>query len=202
MSTFGTLKLTFWQLNATLHQADPETLSKAVQDFGGRMIKLSKQHVIRHLDANDFDEVADALLPKVSNQFLDKALARRFETIPARQLVNSLARAERLGYDVQDIVEQTQGAEHVIPSLQAITVPPVLSHTLPSQPLQPPPPQPSVKPTGSDRAFISIDPSRKAQPGPNGSVFCGQCGWPCTAQEALDYVCFSLPSPSLAFGPF
>lgn len=55
----------------------------------------------------------------MSNEFLDKALQRRLKTISARRLVNALAKAERLGYDVQDIVEERENSrpEHVIPSI-------------------------------------------------------------------------------------
>ncbi|KAM5355960.1 hypothetical protein ACJ41O_002606 [Fusarium nematophilum] len=115
-------------LNATMHQASPETLSRAVQEFGGKLAQTSKRELMMHLNANDFDELTDMILARVSTQFLDKALARRLETIPARQLVNALARAERLGYDVQDIV-QDQGGEHVIPSMHSLAIPPNLPPT-------------------------------------------------------------------------
>lgn len=148
------------------------------------MIKESKQHVIKHLNAQDFDEVAEILLLRVSNNFLDKALARRLETIPARQLVNSLARAERLGYDLQDLVEEKHGAEHVIPSLPPMKLAP----SVPSQPIPsttaPHPPNPTPM------TFISQQPGQQSTEGPHGSVRCVACLWPCSAQEALDYVCF------------
>ncbi|KAK7420467.1 hypothetical protein QQZ08_010383 [Neonectria magnoliae] len=176
------------------------------------MVKVSKQHIVHHLSAEDFDEVADSLLNKVSSSFLDKALARRFETIPARQLVNALARAERLGYDVQDIVEDKHGGEHVIPSLHSLVVP-----TVSSQPIQPSPAYSSSAPSAPGTAHQAtpaptIPQSQTAQqntapssapvpssPAPDGVVYC-DCGWPCSSIKALQYhekksACYkSLPS--------
>ncbi|KPM43867.1 hypothetical protein AK830_g2722 [Neonectria ditissima] len=176
--------------NATIHQASAETLKRAVKDFGANMIKVSKEHVVEHLSAEDLDEVADSLLNKVSSGFLDKALARRFETIPARQLVNALARAERLGYDIQDIVEDKHGGEHVIPSLHSLVVPSVpsqpklapataMQETPVPVPILPRGPQPQPN-TGPSSARLP------SSPAPAGVVYC-QCGWPCSSVKALQY---------------
>ncbi|WZH39872.1 uncharacterized protein QYS62_000798 [Fusarium acuminatum] len=105
-------------LNATMHQATPETIAKAVKEFGAGLVQKSKRELIGHLSMSDLDELADLILPRASSEFLDRALARRLETIPARQLVNALARAERLGYDVHDIVHEHN--ERVIPTLQSM----------------------------------------------------------------------------------
>ncbi|POR31784.1 Uncharacterized protein TPAR_08014 [Tolypocladium paradoxum] len=128
--------------NATFHQASPSTLDRAVRDFGQKMVRSSKQNIIGHLTRQDFDELADMIYARVSNAFLDKGMARRLETIRARPLVNALARAERLGYDVRDIVEEkitANGVEHVVPSLQPM---PGLAHPSQPVPLQPVPLQP------------------------------------------------------------
>lgn len=163
------------------------------------MIRVAKEAVIQHLTMEDFDAMADLLLTKVGHTFLDKALARRLETIPARQLVNALARAERLGYDVQDIIEEGQGGgEHVIPSLHSLAIPPqpVPSHRVPSQahppPVHPPPPhQPVHQPPASAQNVESVaeNDARYApvRNGPGKVMFC-QCGWPCSSSEALEYV--------------
>ncbi|KIL95162.1 hypothetical protein FAVG1_02094 [Fusarium avenaceum] len=105
-------------LNATMHQASPETVAKAVKEFGAGLVQKSKRELISHLGMSDLDELVDLILPRASPEFLDRALARRLETIPARQLVNALARAERLGYDVHDIVHEHN--ERVIPTLQSM----------------------------------------------------------------------------------
>ncbi|KAG4284953.1 hypothetical protein FPRO04_05335 [Fusarium proliferatum] len=179
-------------LNATMHQASPETIAKAVQEFGANLVQKSKRELLGHLNASDFDELADLILPLVSTQFLDRALARRLETIPARQLVNSLARAERLGYDAKDIVQEH--SEHVIPSLHSLPVQPqpqptgplanttlsTTQHHTPYVASQTPPPpmQYGNKPATQTRA--------KTSPELAGIVWC-KCGWPCASQAALDY---------------
>ncbi|KAF9769413.1 hypothetical protein IL306_013172 [Fusarium sp. DS 682] len=183
-------------LNATMHRASSQTIAKAVQEFGAGLVQKSKRELLGHLNAGDFDELADLILPRVSTQFLDKALARRLETIPARQLVNALARAERLGYDVKDIVQEHN--EQVIPSL----------HSLPVQPQ--PQPQPTGPLTNTALSMRHYHPppvaSQQAPPppiqysngpsaqtpkindplDPPGLVWC-DCGWPCASQAALDY---------------
>ncbi|RSL46742.1 hypothetical protein CEP53_010217 [Fusarium sp. AF-6] len=176
-------------LNATMHQASPETLSRAVRGFGQKLVKTSKRELMEHLSPDDFDELVDLILPRVGNQFLDKALARRLETIPARHLVNALARAERLGYDVQDIVQEQNG-EHVIPSLHSLSLPPgsqpvptmVVKQCQPTPPLPQQPPQ-VMLPTQS-MAPMAVP---QALPRPPTLVCCQQCSWPCTSNEALDY---------------
>lgn len=146
------------------------------------MVKAAKPHVIKHLNAEDFDQVADILLPRVSKGFLDKALARRMETIPARQLVNALARAERLGYDVQDIVEEKHGTEHVIPSMSSMPQCNPVPVPIPVRPSQVRPGQPP----GPPRPILPNAPGPVAVP--SDSTPCPTCYWPCSAQEALDYV--------------
>ncbi|KAH7171075.1 hypothetical protein EDB81DRAFT_189300 [Dactylonectria macrodidyma] len=177
-------------LNATLHQANDDTLIRAVKDFGSKMVKVSKPQIVRHLSADDFDEIADLVLSKVSPSFLDKAIARRFETIPARQLVNALARAERLGYDVQDLVQE----EHVIPSLHALVVPSIPSQPIPPR-VAPSPLTESQATTQKSESKVPLPvqpPSQPAQPTqpyesrPSGIVHCS-CGWPCSSTKAQEY---------------
>ncbi|KAF7543613.1 hypothetical protein G7046_g9966 [Stylonectria norvegica] len=179
-------------LNATMHQGSAETLSRAVQDFGQKMIKESKHHVMRHLSAEDLDEVASLLLVKVSNNFLDKALARRFETIPAQQLVNALARAERLGYEPQDIVEDKEhGAEYVIPSLHPIgsrsTVRPTPSQSQPQQQPQSRQAPSMSQPIQARQSMQHVNVNSIGSVAANGQCYCSSCGWPCTSPEALEY---------------
>ncbi|KAF5544129.1 hypothetical protein FMEXI_6765 [Fusarium mexicanum] len=179
-------------LNATMHQASPETIAKGVQEFGANLVQKSKRELLGHLNASDFDELADLILPRVSTQFLDRALARRLETIPARQLVNALARAERLGYDVKDIVQEHN--EHVIPSLHSLPVQPQpqpmgpLTNTTLSAAQYSTPPVASQTPPSSMQygnkpaAQTPAKSSRELAP----IAWC-KCGWPCASQAALDY---------------
>ncbi|KID66761.1 hypothetical protein MAN_05042, partial [Metarhizium hybridum] len=105
--------------NTAIHKAHKPTLTQAIADFGSRLVQTSKSQLISHFTAEDLDEVADDILSKAGTNFLDQALARRLETIRARSLVNALAKAERLGYDVKDAVEERKdGTEHVIPYMK------------------------------------------------------------------------------------
>ncbi|KAM0336071.1 hypothetical protein ACHAPQ_004487 [Fusarium lateritium] len=179
-------------LNATMHQASPETVAKDVKEFGAGLVQKSKRELVGHLSTSDLDELVDSILPRASPQFLDRALARRLETIPARQLVNALARAERLGYDVHDIVQEHN--EHVIPSLQSMptqsTPLPPANQALRVQHYQPRPvPTQHASPTVPNQgalASTSYAPQMALPPGPPGLVWC-RCGWPCSSKESLEY---------------
>lgn len=78
------------------------------------MVRESKHELMGHFRIEDFDDVADLIINKFSDDFLDKCLAKRLRTIEAKPLINALAKAERLGYEPGDIVEGDQH-EHVIP---------------------------------------------------------------------------------------
>ncbi|KAI6785620.1 uncharacterized protein J7T54_005954 [Emericellopsis cladophorae] len=97
---------TAFMLNAILHQASEATLRTAVKDFGAKMVQTSKTAIFQHMTTRDIDELADQILSKASPAFLDKAVAQRLETATARNLVNALATAERLGYTIDDYVEE------------------------------------------------------------------------------------------------
>lgn len=115
-----------------MHRSDTVTLQRACRDFGQRLVADAKSELMGLMNRADFDAVADQIISKVSTSFLDKALAARLPTIEARHLVNALARAERLGYDADDVVEN----EHVIPT------------AAPAQTAAPPRPMAPNKPAG------------------------------------------------------
>ncbi|KAK2001014.1 hypothetical protein LX36DRAFT_653843 [Colletotrichum falcatum] len=104
---------TAFVMNVTMHCADDGIIQRAIRDFGTRIVQAGKHDLVGLMSQSDLDEVADKIISKASNTFLDKALVARLPTIDARRLVNALARAERLGYDANDIVKN----ERVIPSL-------------------------------------------------------------------------------------
>ncbi|CCF47833.1 hypothetical protein CH063_16057, partial [Colletotrichum higginsianum] len=101
-------------MNVAMHGADTKIIQRNLRAFGSKIILAGKHELIDWMSQADLDEVADKIIAKASNTFLDKALVVRLRTIEARRLVNALARADRLGYNADDIVEN----EHVIPSLQ------------------------------------------------------------------------------------
>ncbi len=85
------------------------------------MVSIGKEEIVQHFTAADIDSVAEILLSKASTRFLDMALDTRLRTIEAKPLINALARAERLGYEPGDILEEDQqhGLERVIPQPEA-----------------------------------------------------------------------------------
>ncbi|KAL2259334.1 hypothetical protein VTK26DRAFT_7040 [Humicola hyalothermophila] len=101
-------------LNASIHHASPLVTRRAVCDFGRKMVSESKHELIQHFTTADLDEVADLIISKASDSFLDKCLEKRLLTIEAKPLINALAKAERLGYDSSDIIQDAHN-ERVIP---------------------------------------------------------------------------------------
>lgn len=179
-------------LNATMHQASPETVGNAVKEFGANLVQNAKHELVGHLSSTDIDELADSIISRASPDFLDRVLARRLETVSARQLVNALARAERLGYNVRDIVREHD--EQVIPSMHSVltssTIPPGndtmrMKHyqpqPIPSQQLQQPQPQPFARAPPPKVSSLDDLPM-----GPPEIVWCN-CGWPCASETALNY---------------
>ncbi|KAJ9138336.1 Zinc finger, C2H2 [Pleurostoma richardsiae] len=102
-------------MNATIHHASPSIFQRAIRDFGRTMVRASAQEIVQHFSKADLDNVAEVILANASDQFLDRALAHRLRTIEAKPLINALARAERLGYEPSDIVEDDHQHERVIP---------------------------------------------------------------------------------------
>ncbi|KAL5614499.1 uncharacterized protein BROUX77_000336 [Berkeleyomyces rouxiae] len=93
-------------LSAVQDYARPSVLG-----FGQKMVKICINEIAQHLDAEIIDGVADQILRKASPTFLDKAMAERLKTIESRDLLNMLARAERLGYTADDILDDNTEEE-------------------------------------------------------------------------------------------
>ncbi|KAK3294615.1 uncharacterized protein B0H64DRAFT_443678 [Chaetomium fimeti] len=129
-------------LNASIHHALPSITQRAVRDFGGKMVEESKEDVIRHFTTEALDEVADLIIEKASDGFLDKCLAKRLRTIEAKPLVNALAAAERLGYESSDMIQDEQH-ERVIPQ-EAYPGAAAAASTRPAPPSQPSPAYPEA----------------------------------------------------------
>ncbi|OTB08735.1 hypothetical protein M426DRAFT_160647 [Hypoxylon sp. CI-4A] len=114
------------------------------------MVAEAKHEIIAHLTPLDMDELADEILDRVSEHFLDRALERRLRTIEARSLINALARAERLGYENSDIVGDQKSAFNPAPAPFNPAPHPIPPNTAPQpqhmtnlpQPVRAPPPPP------------------------------------------------------------
>ncbi|ROW15281.1 hypothetical protein VPNG_03007 [Cytospora leucostoma] len=115
-------------LNASIHHATPAAIRRGVRDFGQAMTVAAKYEIIDHMTTADLDQLADRILAKASNSFLDKALQLRIKTIEAVPLINALARAERLGYESSDVVEEKG------PAAPAAGAKPLQQHTMPGAP--------------------------------------------------------------------
>ncbi|UKZ92703.1 uncharacterized protein TrAFT101_007644 [Trichoderma asperellum] len=190
-------------MNATITCSSPAALSRALFDSGNRIVKTSGREIAKQFGSEDLDHVADLFGPKLSAQFQDRVMAARLETIGAQDLINALARAERLGYHVNDIVQKKPGpgGETVIPSMSA--VPPMPPHRVGAPPpamtpyqAQRPPQQP--QPYGSQilktnrmshqAAQVSSQTPKRFTPGlPSWVVQCRLCNRPCSSEDALVY---------------
>ncbi|KAI1470185.1 uncharacterized protein F4812DRAFT_457577 [Daldinia caldariorum] len=96
-------------LNAVIHHSNGVIIRRSIKDFGAKMVSESKHEIVSHFSTADLNELADGILEKASDYFLDLALERRLRTIDARSLINALARAERLGYENSDILDDRRG---------------------------------------------------------------------------------------------
>ncbi|KAI1485948.1 hypothetical protein F5X96DRAFT_682414 [Biscogniauxia mediterranea] len=137
-------------LNAVIHHANGVIVRRAIKDFGSKMVTEAKQEIISHFKSRDIDDITDAILERCSDAFLDKAMEKRLKTVDARSLINALARAERLGYENSDVIEDYK--EKVVTAKPAPVSAPVPPHlAIPTynhvrQPAPPPPPPSSASP--------------------------------------------------------
>lgn len=99
-----------------------------MRDFGKTLINNAKTAIVEQMTTHDVDQLADLILSKASIAFYDKCLEKRLKTIDAKRLINALARAERLGYEISDVQEEEE--EDNTPALQAQGLPPQTSSLL------------------------------------------------------------------------
>ncbi|CAI4217114.1 unnamed protein product [Parascedosporium putredinis] len=92
-------------LNATLDRVSHETAKASMAVLGTRLMRMAGEELIRSAESDLLGRMEDIIVAKAPDSLLDKAMRRRLETIDARPLLNMLARAERLGYDSGDIIE-------------------------------------------------------------------------------------------------
>lgn len=175
-------------LNASIHHASGPIARRAVKDFGSKMVAATKVELLQHFTAKDLDEVADLILDKASEAFFDKALERRLSTIDARSLINALARAERLGYEDNDTLDEKPGPPPSTGAPAGLDLP----YEQPVQNAQPSPPV----------AGFSQHPNPVAASMTGGAMQCSLCWRKFKAYSAFDYhtkkrIC-TKPAPSAA----
>lgn len=192
------------QLNACMFHASHDVARTAIREFGRNMVKVAKFDIMDHMNTADLDQLSDMILTKASDWFLDRALEKRLHTIDGRHLVNALARAERLGYEAADVVEEKPdgaGPERVIPGVAAVESRrpgPVLSRMPTHSPMPTsalPPARPLGAPMpGSVMPDSVIQERPLSQPPPsstqwiNGLAACGHCDRTFKADSAFQHV--------------
>lgn len=119
------------QLNIILTTSNDDVIGKTVKQLAHIIAPGAAKHLVPYFSTVDFDSTATQILDRCSDKFLDNALERRLKTISARELINALAKAERLGYEHGDILDEN--LERIIGGIPG--APPAL----PSQPLPQPP---------------------------------------------------------------
>ncbi|QSZ28896.1 hypothetical protein DSL72_003402 [Monilinia vaccinii-corymbosi] len=103
-------------LRAGLKNANPNSLSRVFKDSSVMKETLveaisSKQPVVaKVLKSASANQISDLVPSKI----LDQALAERLKNVPAKTLIRWLAEADRLGYSLDDILDETD--ETVIPN--------------------------------------------------------------------------------------
>jgi hypothetical protein len=106
-------------LRAGFKNANPTVTEKVLQDksfFKERVLDIAsrKPAVIEKVVTN---VTAAQLLHDCPQRVLDEALAERLKTVSAKQLISWLARADRLGYKMDDIIDEDD--ESVIPRAES-----------------------------------------------------------------------------------
>lgn len=92
-------------LNASVHHISQDAVQRSIRDFGAPLVAKAKHQIVDIMSPADLDKLADRILAKATNNFLDKAVDKRLKTMESQRLVNALARSERLGYDLDDITD-------------------------------------------------------------------------------------------------
>ncbi|RYP62321.1 hypothetical protein DL769_007340 [Monosporascus sp. CRB-8-3] len=165
-------------LNAVIHHANGAIIRRAIKEFGGKMVSDSKNEIIEQFKSNDLDEVSDLILSRCSNYFLDKAMEKRLKTIDARSLINALARAERLGYENSDVLDDQR--EKVMPTVPSMNQGQHISNMPPQHP------RPIAQATPGSRVA---------------DLQCRMCWRKFTSNAPYEYVCTKPPPNSNGF-PF
>lgn len=156
-----------------------------MRDFGRTMISSAKAEIVDAMTPADIDAVASRLLSKASDSFLDAALELRLKSIDAKRLINALARAERLGYEPSDVVDEEDdpAASHPPvyhePVMPSPAPQPPSAQSAPRQQRSQPAPQPTPQPA----------PQPALQPGSSAAplMFCDLCFRKFVHQSAFEH---------------
>lgn len=192
----------YFILSVIMREATSDMLRTFIKEFGARIARECSTEIASNWSAAEIDDLAPYILPRCGSAFLDKALETRFRTIPAQSLVNYLARAQRLGYEESDIVENPS-----IPQIVADSNEPPRSqqsgHAEAKEPTTAPTPRMSVAassgappsqasstsgaalPRLKFPSVISSVPTLRMEATSMGIVYCQHCDRPCSGKAAL-----------------
>lgn len=137
-------------MNLVTHTCSAASAKIAISKFGKKFVNHAKVEIMSQFTPAMLAEIEDLVVEKAPDSLLDKAMAKRLVTIPARSLLNMLGRAERLGYDESDIIDENPGqpSKPAAPSVQGVPNGYMSGSTgQPAPQAQPQPrPQPSPQP--------------------------------------------------------
>lgn len=159
------------QLNASIHHASPSAIKRGMRDFGKAFIAAAKTQIIEQMTTVDIDQVADLILSKASVAFYDKAFEARLKTIESRKLINALCRAERLGYEPEDVEDDDDQSGRANPSHAQAN----------------PKPQPQTASVPSPAPMMAAATARGNTPTAASHLHCGICFRRFAAQSAFDH---------------
>ncbi|KAF7854190.1 hypothetical protein EAF04_010487 [Stromatinia cepivora] len=104
-------------LRAGLKNANPNVLARIIKDAGVmkeafvEVVSAKQPIVAKVLKTASANQLADLVPSKV----LDQALSERLKSVPAKTLIRWLAEADRLGYSLDDILDEND--ETVVPHI-------------------------------------------------------------------------------------
>lgn len=192
----------YFILSVIMREASSDMLRTFIKEFGGRVARECSVEIASNWSAAEIDDLAPYILPRCGSAFLDRALETRFRTIPAQSLVNYLARAQRLGYEESDIVDNTTIPPMVVennapaqsqqpgrPETKEQTMAPTPRMSVPSS-SGPLPSQASaasgiVLPPIKSSSVIASVPTLREEATKLGVVYCQHCDRPCSGKAAL-----------------
>lgn len=128
-------------MNAALDRAAVGTVRTTATLLGNKFMRMAGKELLSQATTELLGNMEDLIVARAPDSLLDKAMRRRLDTIGARPLLNMLARAERLGYDANDIIEEgAQGGAPAAAKAVTVNTAPTLNGqaSLPSPNLPPP----------------------------------------------------------------
>lgn len=191
-------------LNASIHHATPAAVQRGIRDFGSALVSGGRAQIIEAMTPADIEAVAPQILKKASESFLDAALELRLRSIDAKRLINALARAERLGYEPSDVVEEDDDpaliphpASHHVQAMPALAPQPPRAEPALIQPrAKPSTPQPRTPSAPAPKPVPQLAPKHAA---PSDSLmYCDLCFRKFVYRSAYEHhvekkVCTRLP---------